>query len=82
MDIKMIETFITVLAWIGAIGGTGLAGIVVWLSYDYHCGGKDGGASIEKLIHNLEGREAVFRPMKFIVIAVLSWAWLITSWVS
>lgn len=78
----MVITFITILAYVGAVVGTFLTGLMMYFNYSYHHGGKDGGASLEKLLDNMRGVERNWKPGKWALLALISWVWLITTWVS
>ena len=75
-----ILTFITILAWIGAIGGTIiviLKGLAHW-SYNSN--------DIQSQLSRLKDSQQGFRktyPIKTpLIAAIVSWSWLITIWIN
>ena len=76
----MIETFITILAWVGALFGTIVGTIHFFVRHDYNHGGPNGGPSIEKLMDGMNGFRKVYKPGKYFLIAAVCWAWLIAGW--
>ena len=73
----MITTFITILAYIGATTGTLAWLFCGWQTHEY---GKEG--NLQKIMDQIEGVTRTWPVGKCLLIATISWAWLITTWVS
>jgi hypothetical protein len=73
----MILTFITVLAYIGAVAATPAWLFCGWSAHQYSAPG-----NFEKFGDELKGIKRTWPVGKCLLIATISWAWLITTWVS
>lgn len=71
----MLETFITVLAWIIVVPCT-LIGVATLISATSYPG------SLEELMDRVKGLRRTFHPWRFLIPALIAWAWLITGWVT
>ena len=78
----MIEQFITVIAYIVFGPATLLFALHMYLSHNYHHSGNDGGDSLNKMVDAINGVKRIFHPGRWLIVAVVCWAWLITSWLS
>jgi len=73
----MIFTFITVLAYIGAAAGTLAWLFCGWMNHEYR---KE--TNLQKLVDQMDGVKRTWPVGYCLLIATLSWAWLVTTWVS
>lgn len=73
----MIITFVNILAWIGAIGGTAITVLLCIASHYYN---KED--SREKLNDMLHGVRREFLVGRYLVTAIVCWVWLIAGWIS
>ena len=78
----MVITFITILAYVGAVVGTLVGALISYIDWDYNKKTDKGTDGIEKLLDTMQGYTKVYKPGKWWLIALISWAWLITTWVS
>jgi hypothetical protein len=77
---ELFMTFIYILAWIGAVGGT-----IAWFlcgcaAYKYNYGGPRGGPSLQKTLHQVKGIKVTWPTGKYLLIAVLSWCWIVATY--
>jgi len=73
----MITTFITILAYIGAVTGTLAWLFCGWSTHDYQ---RDG--NLQRTMDEIQHVERKWPVGYCLLIATISWAWLITTWVS
>jgi hypothetical protein len=67
-------TFLTVLAWIFAPLATIVCALSVWFAIAYE-------GSLEQKLHAMQGKQATFPlALPAFIVAVITWAWLITGW--
>lgn len=72
-------TFIYVLAWIAAVGGTFFTVCSLVAQHQYNHGGTNGGPSLEKLTDRLHNKKTTWKYGKFVVAAVIGWCWIIAN---
>ena len=71
----MLETFLTVVAWIVVIPCTfiGVSTLIRAATYP---------GSLDEMMDKVKGVRRIHKPLRFLIIAILAWGWLITTWVS
>jgi hypothetical protein len=73
----MIESFITILAWFGLVIG---AGVTVILIFNYYELNNTAHGKLRQNLAHCQGREIIPRsPAKWIVMFIVSLAWLIAA---
>jgi len=70
----MLITFVTILAWIGAIVGTLISFAGMYLENQYNQPD-----SLDRMLDKIEGGRTEYHYGKYIIIAIVSWAWVITT---
>lgn len=65
--------FLTIIAWVIGTLSTLYSGLLIFWGLTYP-------GSLEEIIDKTKGYTKVFRPMKFLIIALICWAFIITFW--